>query len=118
MKKALIAAIVLVGGLVAYNYATTGELSVIPSFSLSEEERQIQDLEDEFQAARKEYAQAHRAASVSGIDTTGDVRAARQTVARISKELESLRKRLSEDRARRRAESLASMVREFARELG
>jgi len=118
MKKALIAALVLVGGLVAFNYATTGEFSVIPSFSQSEEVRQVKSLEDEFDAARRQYAQANRSASISGIDTTGDVRAAQEAVARISRELETLRKRLSEDAARRKAESLAATVREFARELG
>lgn len=118
MKKALIAVIVLVGGLVAYNYATTGELSLIPSFSLSAEEQQVKDLEDEFEAARKQYAQAGRTASVSGVDTTADVRAVQTAVARISRELESLQKHLSEETARQRAAALSAMLRQFARESG
>ena len=78
MKKAIVAVLFVVAGLLAYNFATTGELTLVPSFALSEDERQLKDLEARFKAARKEFAGAHRTAAVSGIDMTADAEAARR----------------------------------------
>ena len=117
MKKLAVVVVVALVGLVAFNYATTGELTVVPSFSKSEEERAVRDLQREFAAAHKRYAQAYRSAAVGGIDTTADADAAIGSVKRIKRELESLRKKLSEERAKRIAEELAVAVRTFEKDL-
>ena len=117
MKNMLIVVVVLVVGLLAYNFATTGEVKLIPSFGMSEEEQAVKDLEDRFNSAKSEFAQAHRAAGVSGIDSSSGAEAAQRSVDAIAKELKSLRKGLSEEEAKRRAASLSSAVEEFQREL-
>ncbi len=117
MKKLAVVIVVAIAGLVAFNYATTGELTLAPSFSKSEEERAVRDLERDFAAAQKRYAQAHRTAAVGGIDTTADADAAIGSVKRIKRELESLRKTLSEERAKRIADELATSVRAFEKSL-
>jgi hypothetical protein len=117
MKKlALVLAVAFVG-LVAFNYATTGELTVKPSFSKSEEESAVQEIQRSFDAAQKRFAQAHRAAAVGGIDTTADAEAAGRSVQKVKRELDSLRKTLSEDRAKRQADELANAVRAFLKDL-
>jgi len=117
MKKLAVVLAVAVVGLLAFNYATTGELTLTPSFSKSEEEVAVRDLQDAFDVARKQFAQAHRAAGVSGIDTSADADAAVSSVKRIKRELESLRKKLSEDRAKRSAGELSQALRAFEKDL-
>ncbi len=117
MKKLAFVIVVAIIGLVAFNYATTGELTLTPSFSKSEEERAVQDLQQDFAAAQKRYAQAYRAAGLSGIDTTADAEAAINDVKRIKRELKSLRKTLSEERAKRKADELANAVLAFEKNL-
>ena len=116
MKKLVVVIALAVAGLVGFNYATTGELTIVPSFSMSDEERAVRDLQDVFAAAKKQLAQAYRTAAVGGVDTTGDADAAIQSAKQVKRELESLIKKLSEDKAKRKAENLAAAVREFEKE--
>ena len=117
MKKLAVFIVVAIAGLVAFNYATTGELTLTPSFSKSEEERAVQDLQRNFATAQKRYAQAYRTAAVGGIDTTADADAAISSVKSIKRELESLRETLSEERAKRKADELANAVLAFEKNL-
>ncbi len=107
----------MVAGLLAFNYSQTGELALVPSFSKSEEEQAVHDLKQEFSAAQKQFSQAHRTAGMSGIDTSSEADAAVRDVKRIKRELEKLRKTLSEEKAKRVAGELASAVKEFERTL-
>ena len=117
MKKFAVVLVVVVVGLLGYNYATTGEFKLVPSFSNSEEEQAVLDLREDFAASQKQFAQAHRAAGLSGIDTSADADAAVNNVKRIKRELEKLRKKLTEDKAKRIAGDLADAVRDFERTL-
>jgi len=117
MKKLAGVIVIAVVALVGFNYATTGEFGLVPSFSKSEEERAVQELQERFAAAKKQFDQAYRTAAVAGIDTTSDADAALGSVRRIKRELASLRKKLSEDRAKRNADELARAVQEFENKL-
>lgn len=117
MKKLAVVIVVAIVGLLAFNYSTTGELTLKPSFSKSEEESAVEDLQDDFDATKKQFAQAHRTAGLSGIDTTADVSAAISDVKRIKRELEKLRKTLSEEKAKRAAGELASAIQAFQKNL-
>ena len=117
MKKILIVVVIAVAGLIAYNYVNTGEITVIPSFTLSEDERELKALEDRFNAAVRQYSQAGRTAGLSGLDTTADADAARRSVQQIDKDLKALRKRLSAESAIRKADELAASVRNFSASL-
>ena len=118
MKKFVVVGAIAIAGLVAFNYATTGEITLVPSVSNSDEDRAVQALQEDFAVARKQFTQAHRSAAVGGIDTTGDADAALGDIKRITRELDSLRKKLSEDRARRKADDLARSLREFEKQMG
>ena len=117
MKKIVVVILVVVAGLITYNYVTTGKLSVVPSFTLSEDERELNALEDRFNADVKQYSQASRTAGLSGMDTTADAEAARISVREIGKELKPLQERLTTESATRRAENLSVAVREFSASL-
>ena len=118
MKKLVVLSAIAIAGLVGFNYATTGEITLVPTLSKSAEERAVQALQDDFAIARKQFAQAYRTAALGGIDTTGDADAALGEVKRIKRELDSLRKKLSEDRAKRKADDLVRSLREFEKQKG
>ena len=60
MVKFIMIVLLLAGALLGYNYTTTGEVTLIPSFTLSEEEQQVKNLEELFQRATREFSQAER----------------------------------------------------------
>lgn len=114
MKKILVAIAILAAALIAYNYTTTGNLTLVPSLALSEDERALKGLEDRFSAATRQYSQASRTAGLSGMDTTADAEAALRSVRQIEKDLQALRKKLSSQSAAQRADYLAAAIREFS----
>lgn len=110
MKKIMVAIFLLVGGLLAYNFSATGEVTLIPSFTLSQEEQQVQDLEDRFDRTRKEMAQAGRMAGMTGMDTSSQVSAGLAQMAAMEKEAVALEKDLQEPGARQRLEVLRNKL--------
>lgn len=117
MKKLAAFVVVVVVGLLGYNYATTGEIKLVPSFSRSAEEQSVADLQERFDAAQRQFSQAHRAAGMSGIDTSAEADAAVNDVKRLKRDLAQLSKSLSEEKAKDLAADLASAVKEFERKL-
>jgi len=117
MKKLVIVVVLAVGALVAYNFATTGSFALIPRGGLSAEDREVRDIRERFERAQQQFGQAHRAAAIGGLDTTGDVEAARASLQRIETDLAALRKRLTSPSAIRDAEDLSQEVAELSRQL-
>ncbi len=117
MKKVLLVVAVVLGGLLGYNYFATGEITLMPSFARSAEERELGRLEAEFDRARAEFKQAGRTAAVSGLDTTADAETARRSVKSTEKELKQLRDRLESPAIVARADRLAQSIQTFYGEL-
>ncbi len=117
MKNLLVGIVVVVLGLLAYNYVTTGEVSLTAAFTLSAEEQQVRELERDLHSTIKSFNEAGRTAGLAGVDMTADADAARRTVLQIKKEVKALQKRLTEDGAKRRAAELAAEVDKFVAEL-
>ena len=117
MKKLVMLVLLAVAGLLAYNYATTGQWTLIPGGNLSAAEQQLREMEDELASVRKQAGQAHRMASMSGMDATADVEAARRALARLDKSLAELSKRLDSDSARKRAGQLAHDIAAYKKEM-
>jgi hypothetical protein len=113
MKKLVVLILIVAAGLVAYNYYTTGEISLIPSSSLSEEERELKQLEKVFHKAQNEIIQASRAASITGLDTPSDVTGAMSEIERVEQALIALKRRISSEQAKTKVERLLSKVRAF-----
>ena len=113
MKKLIVLVVVLVAVLLGYNYVTTGTITLVPGGNLSEVEQRLAELEDEFDRVRKQAGQAYRTASLSGIDTTSEVEAARRSLGRIQRSLQGVQQRLDSDSAKRKARRLAAAIREF-----
>jgi hypothetical protein len=106
MKKLVVVIFLLAGGLLVYNYAATGELTLVPSLALSQEQQQVRDLEDRYDRARKEMAQAGRSAGLTGMDTSSQMSAGLEQMAAMEKEAKELEKDLREPGARERLAAL------------
>ena len=115
----LVVVLLLVGALAAGYFFflsdTADGFSLMPSFMLTAEEKQLRDLGDQFQAVKQRYVQANRMAAVGGIDTTADIEAARARTRAIEKELKALK--LPEGRATAKAAELLEAIQQFSREL-
>jgi len=118
MKKIVLLVVAVVGALLAYNYTTTGELTLLPQGPLSGEEQELQRLERDFETAAGEFNQALRSAGLAGLDTTGDADAAMKEVRRIERKLDDLMRRLVSDDERGKAERLRRRLLEFKRKVG
>ena len=93
MKKLIILIAALAIAWLGVNFLRTGQLTLSP-VTQSEAERRIADLEDELAQIKSQIAQAGRAASMSGVDTTADVESLMKRQETLEKEIAEARKRL------------------------
>jgi hypothetical protein len=113
MKKLVVLFIILVAGLVAYNYFTTGEMSLIPSSTLSEEEQELKSLADSFSEAQRQVRQAERTAAASGLGNIGAVEDAINDIDQIASTLTTLKSNLQSASAIEEAEQLEREIEAF-----
>jgi len=90
---------IVVAGLVAYNYFTTGEISLIPAASLSEEEQEVKNLADRFHKAGRIVRQAQRSAGVGGIAGVNLVEPDMSEIDQVERELAALMDTLESESA-------------------
>jgi len=117
MRNLITIAVVVVIGLVAFNYFTTGEFSILPGSSMSPEERDVNRLKGDFRRAAQEYRQAGRQAGVSGMDTTAAAEIALTTVAGVERDLKLLRKETSDPEVLDLIDELLDDVKKFKHDI-
>ena len=113
MRNLITIAVVVVVGLLAFNYLTTGEFKILPSSSMTEEEHEINRLKGDFRRATQEYRQAGRQAGISGMDTTAAAEMALSTVAGVERDLNILRKEVSDPEVRESIDDLLKEIMKF-----
>jgi len=117
MQKIILIVVVLVLGLLAFNYFTTGDLRLMPAGASNDEGHELNRLRGEFRAAAREFRQAGRSAGLTGLDTTDDAAAALEAVERVEKQVESLAKRTADPEIRTEAEKLLNEIRKYKQDL-
>ena len=115
MTKFLMVIIIVVASLVAYNYFTTGKLSLIPNATLSGEEQEIKDLADNFHTARRMVIQAQRSSGVGGIAGVNLVEPDMSEIDQIESRLGTLMDSLESESALEDAERLEREIDNFRR---
>ncbi len=105
MKKLIILLVIVAAGYFAYQKFVVNNLSA--------EQKQVQALADEFQAARQRMGQAERAAAVGGLDTTSDADDIMHIAASLLEKLETLQEKLTEDKAIDMAEKLSTELKTY-----
>ncbi len=113
MTKIILVIIIVVAGLVAYNYVTTGEISLVPGFSLSGEAQEVQNLADRFHRARRMVTQAQRSAGVGGIGTIDIVADDMSEIDQIERDIVTLMDSLESVAAFEKAERLEREINDF-----
>ena len=115
MGRIVVLIIIAVAGFVAYNYFTTGEISLTSSPTLSEEEQEVKSLADSFNEAQREVRQAERTGAVSGVGNLGAVEDAINEIDRIQNDLAALKSSLESESAIEQAERLEGEIEAFKR---
>jgi uncharacterized protein HemX len=115
MKKMVLLVIAVVGGLVGYNYFTTGNIALRPSLSSSPEAEQLSRLRSELREAKRNFRRASQTTAVTAADTTPQIEHARDTARRIQAELGVLQSRIKDGATRKRADALLAETQQFLR---
>ncbi|HEV8374868.1 MAG TPA: hypothetical protein VGR38_01395 [Candidatus Polarisedimenticolia bacterium] len=92
-KKIILGLVLAVVALLAFNFVSTGEITLIPTTPLSAEARTLNRLYERFVAATHQLNQAQQSSGVSGLDTTADAQAALTEMEQIERELKELKGR-------------------------
>jgi F0F1-type ATP synthase membrane subunit b/b' len=116
MKTLIVVVLVVVGGLLLYNYADRGEFTLVPPFMVSASDRQLDDIQRQLDAAKRAFKEAGQTATITATDMTQEVVAARRQAEHLEKELHQKMAKLNAT-ARARAEKLQRAIEAFKREL-
>jgi len=117
MQKIVLIVVVIVLGLLAYNYFTTGELSLTPAGASSDEGQELNRLRGEFRAAAREFRQAGRNAGLSGMDTTDAASAALAAVERVEKQVAKIAEDAEDPDVQAEAEKLLHEIRKYKEDI-
>ena len=117
MRNLITIAVVVIIGLVAFNYFTTGEFKILPGSSMSPEERDVNRLKGDFRRAAQEYRQAGRQAGISGMDTTAAAAIALTTVAGVERDLKLMLKDTSDPEVIDSIDELLKEVKKFKNDI-
>lgn len=112
MKGLIALIVVVVVGLVAFNYFQTGEFSIFPA-SKSEDEQEVNRLKGEFRRVAQEFRQAGRSAGLSGMDTSGAAAAAARRLEGIEKDLRALKRQTDETEVKEQIDALMDEIKGF-----
>jgi hypothetical protein len=114
VQKIVLLVVILVLCLLAFNYFTTGELSLMPGGGSSDDGRELNRLRGEFRSAAREFRQAGRASALGGgVDTTDMAGAALAAVERIEKQVAALAKKTAEPDVRDEAEDFLAEIKKY-----
>lgn len=117
MKNVIAFAVVVVIGLVAFNYFSTGELKIIPGGSMSQGGEEVNSLKGDFRRAVREYRQAARQAGMSGMDNLAEVESALSKVDGVERELGRLRSATEDPEMRSTIDEVLEEIKKFKAEI-
>ena len=110
MRSLLTLVVLVVVGLVAFNFITTGELKLLPGGSMSGGEHELNRLQGEFRAAARDYREAGRAVAMSGVDATDAASAALSEIDRIEEDVREFRKKAATPELKAAADKLLGEI--------
>jgi len=118
VQKIVLIVVVIVLGLLAFNYFTTGEFSLMPASGSSADGSELNKLRGEFRAAAREFRQAGRDSALGGgLDTTDAAGAALAAVERVEEQVETLAKRTEDEDVRAEAEKLLAEIKKYKEDI-
>ncbi len=116
MKKLLFFVVAAVLALVVFNYVKTGTIRIIPA-KPAPASQQLDRLSEQFHALVREYNNAGRAASVSGLDTSYDAGAVRIKVLTLKQETDELAVKITNPAVKEDAQKLQAEMEHFLQQM-
>ena len=117
MKAIIVLIVVVVVGLVAFNYFTTGELTLMPSGSGGGEAKELNVLRGEFRSLAREFRQAGRSAAMSGMDTTAAASAVVSELDGVEEKVLAIAKNAEDPEVGNEAKALAAEIAKFKKDI-
>lgn len=117
MKAVIVLIVVVVVGLLAFNYFTTGELALAPGGSGGGEEQELNRLQGEFRSLAREFGQAGRSAALSGMDTTAAAAGVLAELDTVEEKVQDIAKTTEDPDVRRKAEGLAKEIAKYKKDI-
>ncbi len=117
MRNLITIAVVVVVGLVAFNYFQTGEFKLMPESAASDESRAVNRLRGDFRQAAQEYRQAGRSAGLSGLDSSSDAEAALATIDGVERDLKKMRKQVDDPEVGKEIDALLEEIAKYKRDV-
>jgi hypothetical protein len=116
MKKILVLILVAACGYLAFQFLTTGEVSLPGGAELSPSQKQLRKLEADLQKDRDAVDEAWTNEELSSVEASAMISGAIHDAERIQQELDALLPELTSDVDRARAAALEIEVRKFIKE--
>ena len=117
MKAIIVLIVVVIVGLLAFNYFTTGEFTLMSSGSGGGETRELNQLRGEFRSLAREFRQAGRSAAMSGMDTTGAASAVLSELDGVEEKVLAIAKKTEDPEVGKEAKALASEIAKFKKDI-
>ncbi len=117
MKAIIILIVVVVVALLAFNYFTTGELTLTPSSSGGGEAQQLNQLRGQFRSLAREFRQAGRSAALSGMDTTSAASAVLAELDDVEQQVQAIAKDTEDTKIREEAKNLAAEIAQYKKDI-
>lgn len=117
MKSIIIVIVVVIVGLVAFNYFTTGEITLTSSGAGSGETQELNQLRGEFRSLAREFREAGRSAAISGMDTTGAASAVLSELDGVEKKVLAIAKKTEDPEIEKEAKGLAVRISKFKKDI-
>lgn len=117
MKNLVTIAVVVVIGLVAFNYFQTGEFKLMPGSSMSEESKEVNRLRGDFRHATQQYRQAGRSAGLTGLDSMADAENALKTIDGVERDLKQMRRKVEDPKVKQEIDELLEEIAKYKRDV-
>ncbi len=117
MKAIIVLIVVVVVALLAFNYFTTGELTLAPSGSGGGEGQSVNQLRGEFRSLAREFRQAGRSAALSGMDTTSAASAVLSELGGVEEKVNEIAKNTEDPEVQKEAKALAAEIAKFKKDI-
>ncbi len=117
MKAIIVLIVVVIVGLLAFNYFTTGEFTLMSSGSGGGETQELNQLRGEFRSLAREFRQAGRSAAMGGLDTTAAASAVLSELDGVEEKVLAIAKNAEDPEVQEEAKALAAEIAKFKKDI-
>ena len=115
MKSLITIAVVVAIALVAFNYFQTGEITLMPGSTMSDESREVNRMRGDFRQAAQQYRQAGRSAGLTGLDTLPDAENALKAIDDVERDLKNMRAKVEDPEVKKEIDKLLEEIATYKR---